>query len=204
MKNCFRVHTTRIPDPKALGGGGADSESPGFPATTAQRSARHQYQHSMEFPYVLYQLIQDSGNPVEMAHLPGNTGSEFPYLFAPKLEFPYVLYKLPDFPRFQVFGFWSFRTFWKTGSEFPYVLRDLIPCFGVSRRNVQTASSWRYFRMYFFIFEFCKPFYRVSRQFVHTVRKLQNQQKTYGNSETVTQCTRTYGNSHNERKQHVR
>ena len=161
-------------------------------------------QHSMEFPYVLYQLIQDSGNPMEMAQLPGNTGSEFPHRFAPKLEFPYVLYKLPDFPRFRDSGFWSFRTFWKTGPEFPYVLRDLIPCFRVSRRNVQTASSGIYFRMYFFIFEFGKPFSQVSRQFVHFVWKLQNHRKTYGNSETVTQCTRTYGNSHNERKQHVR
>ena len=190
MKNCFRVHTTRIPECKALGGG-ADSEKPSFPQLRHSGAPGTSTQHSLEFPYVLYQLIQDSGNPVEMAQLPGNTGSEFPHRFAPKLEFPYVIDKLPDFPRFRDSGFWSFRTFWKTGPEFPYVLRDLIPCFGVSLRYRQFASSGRYFRMYFFIFEFCKPFYRVSRQFVYNVRKLQNQQKTYGNSETVTQCTKT-------------
>jgi len=81
---------------------------------------------------------------MEMVHLPGNMDSEFPHRFAPNLEFPYVIDKLPDFPRFRVSGFWSFRTGWETGPEFPYVLRDLIPCFGVSTQNVQTASTQRY------------------------------------------------------------
>ena len=64
---------------------------------------------------------------MEMVQLPGNTDSEFPYVFVPKLEFPYVIDKLPDFPRFRDSGVWSFRTFWKMGPEFPYVLMDLLP-----------------------------------------------------------------------------
>ena len=81
---------------------------------------------------------------MEMAQLPGNTDSEFPYLFAPELEFPYGMYKMLVFHRFRDSGVWSFRTGWETGSEFPHVFGDLLPRFGVSRRNVQTASTQRY------------------------------------------------------------
>ena len=179
-----------------LGTGTSIQRSPEFPYVLGQllpdtRQPDHRGHRLLEFPYVFGDLLPDSGFPMEMVQLPGNTDSEFPYVFVPELEFPYVMYKMPDFPRFRVSGVQSFRKFWKMGSEFPYVFGDLLPCFGVSRRNVQTASSGRYFKMYFFIFEFCKPFYRVPRHFVHNVWKLQNQRKTWGNSRNVTQCTKT-------------